>query len=107
MGHLVDFCRLKLGIQTRDNIHDRRFRLEIRGQGNALFDQLENVIAVLIGEEVAALRDLAWPECCEFRMFRVQEDERIIKANRTRREFIEPAIEVQFVDIEIPESALY
>ncbi|MXP29707.1 hypothetical protein GRI58_12900 [Porphyrobacter algicida] len=81
MGHLVDFSRLEFGIQAGDNENDGRFRLEIRGDSNALFDQLENVIAVLVGEKIAALRDVAWPERREFRVFRVEKDDRIIEAN--------------------------
>ena len=81
MGHLVDFSGLEFRIQAGDNENDGRFRLEIRGHGNALFDQLENVITILVGEEIAALRDVAWPQRREFRMFRVEQDDWIIEAN--------------------------
>lgn len=72
MGHLVDFSGLEFRIQAGDNENDWRFRLEIRGDSDALFDQLENVIAVFVGEEIATSRDMAWPERREFRVFRVE-----------------------------------
>lgn len=81
IGQLVNFGWLKLRIKVRNDEGGRLAGFEIGGSGDTFLDKPQDMIAVFVGEEIAASRNVAWAQSGEFRVFRVKKNDGVIEAD--------------------------